>query len=407
MTTKKTVLLKGPLLTKSGYGVHARQIASWLFGHQDSFDITTQILPWGTTPWILDPNEQIGLTGFCVGQLIQAANNKKQFYDISIQIQLPNEWEPFAAGYNVGVTAGVETTTCNPSWITKINQMDLVIVPSDFTKQTFLDTGKVTTPIHVIGESYPDCFDIGTSKTKLSEKLNDTLETDFNFLAVGLLTGNNPENDRKNIQYLLKWFSETFKGITSKVGLIVKTSAGRLTHLDRTMVHNVLNKTLIENKLVEPGVVGPKFYFLHGDLTDIEMKDLYSHYKVKGLINCSKGEGFGLPVLEAAALGLPVLATNWSGYLDFLNKGKFIKFDYKLDGIHPSRIDGEIFVEGAKWANPIDEDVKKKLVKFYNQPEIPQQWAKELQKTIQSEYSSKSVLKLYDNLLLELFNGVS
>ena len=400
--TKKTVLLKGPLLTKSGYGVHARQIASWLFDHQDSFDITTQIMPWGVTPWIVDPNESVN--GLSVGQLVQASNNKKQFYDISIQIQLPNEWEPFAAGYNVGVTAGVETTVSNPGWITKINQMDLVIVPSEFTKQTFLDTGKVTTPIHVIGESYPDLFCLSTEPTKLKEKL-DNLETEFNFLAVGLLTGNNPENDRKNIQYLMKWFSETFKGITSKVGLVVKTSAGRLTHLDRTMVFNVLNKTLIENKLVEPGVVGPKFYFLHGDLTDQEMKDLYTHQKIKGLINCSKGEGFGLPVLEAAVCGLPVLATNWSGYLDFLNKGKFIKFDYKLDSIHPSRIDREIFVEGAKWANPVDEDVKKKLLKFYEKPEIPQQWAKDLQKILQAEYSSKTIKQIYDKTLLDLFRS--
>jgi glycosyltransferase involved in cell wall biosynthesis len=306
----------------------------------------------------------------------------------------------FAAGFNIGVTAGVETTVCNPGWITKINQMDLVIVPSEFVKNTFLNTGKVKTLIHVIPESFPDCFLEEQPKiTTLGEKL-DGLKTNFNFLVVGMLTGNNPENDRKNIQYMMKWFSEAFRGVSEDVGLVIKTSAARQTHLDRTMVQNVLHKTLIENKLVDPSFVCPKFYLLHGDMTDEEMKILYSHKKIKALLNCSKGEGFGLPVLEAACLGLPVIATNWSGYLDFLNKGKFIKLDYKLQDLHQSRLDGQIFVQGAKWAQPVEEDVKTKLVKFYNKPEIPQQWATELKKTIQTDYSFESIKRNYDEILL-------
>ena len=153
----KTVLLRAPLLCNAGYGVHARQIAKWLFRvatetHQ--LDITTEPLPWGRTHIIVDPEAEDGL----IGQIMQATNNKKNFYDVTIQLQLPNEWNPFLGNFNIGVTAGVETDKCNPAWIEAVNRMDMIVVPSEFTKQTFLESGEVKVPIVVIPEAYPESY---------------------------------------------------------------------------------------------------------------------------------------------------------------------------------------------------------------------------------------------------------
>ncbi len=135
----KSVLLRAPVLTLSGYGTHARQIAKWLFrvaSETHQLDITTEPLPWGKTHLMLDPEAEDGL----IGQILQASGNKKNFYDVTIQLQLPNEFNPFLGNFNIGVTAGVETDKCNPAWIDAINRMDMLIVPSEFTKQTFLSS---------------------------------------------------------------------------------------------------------------------------------------------------------------------------------------------------------------------------------------------------------------------------
>ena len=54
------------------------------------------------------------------------------------------------------------------------------------------------------------------------------------------------------------------------------------------------------------------------DFLEEEMTYLYNHPKIKALISMSHGEGFGLPMFEAAYNGLPVIATDWGGQCDFL-----------------------------------------------------------------------------------------
>ena len=196
--TKKTVILRGPVLTESGYGVHARQVARWLFDLADktgNIDVVTEPLPWGQTPWLVDVYAHDGL----VGRLIQAAG-KRDKYDVSLQLQLPNEWNPFLADFNVGITAGVEGDVCNPAWVSAINRMDLVVVPSEFVKNVFANTGEIKTKVVVIPEAFID----SVAKTELPQ-VDLEIPTDFNFLVFGQITGNNPENDRKNMFYTVKW----------------------------------------------------------------------------------------------------------------------------------------------------------------------------------------------------------
>lgn len=388
----KTVLLRAPLLTHSGYGVHARQIAKWLFrvaAETHQLDITTEPLPWGKTHLILDTDAEDGL----IGQIIQASNNKKNFYDVTIQLQLPNEWNPFLGNFNVGVTAGVETDKCNPAWVEAINRMDMVVVPSEFTKQTFLSTGEVKVPLLVVPESYPEVYD---RLEPSAQPLDLGLTTKFNFLIVGQITGNDVLNDRKNIPFTLKWFAETFAG-NPDVGVVVKTNSGAQTQLDKQNVKTVFSKMISE--IQHP--VGPKFYLLHGHMTDEEIYGLYTHPDIKALVTFTHGEGYGLPIVEAAACGLPVIATNWSGHLDIFQGGKFIPVDRMLEIIPQSRVDNQIFMKDSKWAMPIEMDAKRRLKKFQESPQIPQTWAKEHQVRVKSGLSFAAVAQKYSALLEE------
>lgn len=385
----KKVLLRGPVLTQSGYGVHARQIASWLFSRND-LDVEVQALPWGDTPWIIDKDTNSGLIGKLMERSVDPSG---RVYDVSVQLQLPNEWDASLARANIGITAGVETDRCNPAWIDSCNRMTTVIVPSKHTESSLRASGKLDVPLKVIPEAFSEAYlkDVKSSIDDLE------LSTSFNFLMVGQITGNNPENDRKNIFYAVKWFCEAFKDDQS-VGLVIKTNSGRNTTIDRKIVTQTFENLIREVRKSQ----FPRIHLVHGEMTDEEMCSLYKHPKIKGFLTLTRGEGYGLPILEAAASGLPILATGWSGHTDFLSHGNYISFSYKLSPIHQSRVDNKIFVPGSNWAHPIEEDFKKKILKFKSAPSIPKEWAESLKKKILENYSLEKITSMYNESLKEI-----
>lgn len=385
----KKVILRGPALSKSGYGEHTRQVFKYL-NSIEGIDLKVQILPWGITPWHLDPSACNGL----IEEIVKRSDIKKnEKFDVSVQVQLPNEWDSSIANVNIGITASVETDVANPTW-TSVNceKMDHVIVPSAHAKNSLTNSAKTETPIDVVGECYFD------ELLQEPSELDLGLETDFNLLTVGVLTGLTPETDRKNLFYLIKWFTEEFRK-DSNVGLVVKTCQGRETSLDRRSTESMFKKLLKE--LGHDGT--PKIYLLHGDMSRQEMNSLYKHPKINGLVSMTRGEGFGLPLLEAAVAGLPVIATNWSAHTEFLNYGSWVKLDYDLKRVDSTKVDKNIFMPNAKWAEVKEQDFKAKVRKFYNTHVTFRPKAKDMGNNLASAYSWNSISKQYEEKIGSYF----
>lgn len=383
----KKVVIRAPLLSKSGYGEHARQVFKYLLT-VPNIELKAQCVPWGITPWYTSKEDCNGLISEIIKRSKTTPEDK---FDLSLQVILPNEWDATLATKNIGITAGVETDRANPEWCsTHCEKMDLVIVPSEHAKNSLLNSGASTsTPIHVVPESYFE------ELNNEPDDLGLNLKTKFNFLTVGVLTGFTPDTDRKNLLYLIKWFIETFRD-NADVGLVIKTNMGRETTVDKANTTAMLKKVLAE--LGHTGF--PRVYLLHGGMSRQDMNSLYKDKSIKALVSATRGEGFGLPMLEASVAGLPVIATNWSAHTEFMNKGRWVSFEYDLVPIHEKRVDEQIFMPSSKWAMPKESSVKSSLLKFYKKGEqIPREWAAGLASTLKASHSQENITKLYNNLL--------
>ena len=370
------VHIKGPLLSISGYGVHARQICRWAFA-QD-FQVTTDITPWGRTPWYTDRTECDGL----VNKIMEASAPLETKPDYSFQIMLPNEWSPSLAKKNFGVSAIVEADKCNPNWVTACQRMDHVIVPSEFAKKCLVNTGLKSKRVTVIPESYIDsCVQDPTD-------LDLTFDTSNNYLVFGQISGDY-ETDRKNTAITLALLCDLFKD-SPDVGIVLKTNMGSNSSVDRFTTKRKLSN-LVEQVRKSPF---PKVYFLHGYLNEKEVSSLYKHPQVKGLISLTHGEGFGLPLLEAAACGLPVCATNWSAHTEFLNLGEWTKLAGRVEPIPDKKSDKNIWIKGSNWANVDLPSARETISQFVLGAKPP---TEKLQKAVQNRYSFDKIAKGYNS----------
>lgn len=393
MSKLKKVLLRAPLLTNSGYGVHSRQIFKWLVKRED-IELIVECVQWGMTSWILDQDRENGLIRKIMSKSIPY---KKEEIDMSIQVQLPNEWDPKIGKFSVGITAAVETDKCNPKWVECCNKMDHVIVPSTFTKNVIKRSGLLKTKISVVPEWYNANFDNRSLIDKaLSDERFKKIEKDFNVLVVAQLTGQTPETDRKNLVNTLKWTIESLQN-EKNTGLIIKTNFGKGTEIDKDLSRAYLEKVAksFRNNSNFP------IYFIHGNMSDKEIAALYNHKNVKAYALATRGEGYGLPFIEAAISGLPIIATNWSGHLEFLKNDLFHAVDYNLISVDKKKIDGNIFIEGVRWADPIESSFKEKLLNVYKDYSSAKNKSKELKNYIRKNFNSQIITKKYEDLFKE------
>jgi len=343
---KPFLLFRGPVKSRSGYGSHSRDLLEVLY-ESDLFDIKIDSCGWGMNPMTaLEETNQFHkwIESNFITSTIPTP-------DIYIEVTVPNEFQR-KGKFNIGITAGIETTIAPKSWIDGCNKMDLIITTSLFSRDVLLQTvynetekntgklvnqHKIKTPIEILFEGINENIFNNTY-----EKIDLEINEDFAFLFVGHWLNGKLGHDRKDVGMLIKCFNESFKNHENKPALILKTSSANFSIKERENFRKKI-KSIIDQSENPPSI-----YLLFGELSDSEMNNLYNHPKVKCMISITKGEGFGRPLLEFTMTGKPVIASNWSGHKDFLPMDKAIMVGGSLTEVHESSIN-EFIIKGSKW----------------------------------------------------------
>jgi glycosyltransferase involved in cell wall biosynthesis len=391
----KKVLLKGPLLSRSGYGEQSRFALRSLRSRPDLFDIFILNIPWGNTGQVSEVNEETEFIQHTLMRTQMFAQKGGQF-DISVQVTIPTEFEKIAP-YNVGYTAGIETTKVAGQWIDKSNTtVDKIIVVSNHSKKTFEQTKYdvqdqqgnaiknwgLTVPVEAVNYPVRECEPV---------PVDMNFQTTKNFLVVSQW------GPRKNLDNTIKWFVETFRD-DDDAGLVLKTNTASDSIRDREFTSARLSALL--------KATGPrkcKVYLVHGELEPGHLAWLYNHPTMKALINIGHGEGYGLPLFEAAYNGLPLITTTWSGQLDFICKAnkkgkavpKVIKVDYDLQNVQPQAVWPGVIEADSKWAFARETSYKRALTECLEKEAHHRKEAQLLQKHIIENFTKEKMYKQF------------
>jgi glycosyltransferase involved in cell wall biosynthesis len=350
---KPLLVFSAPVSTRSGYGDHARDLALSLI-KMDKFDVKIVSMPWGNTPMNalsnVEPNHKL-----IIDRILKQPLNRP--IDVWVQVTVPQEFQKHGK-YNIGITAGIETTAIPIEWVQGCNNMDLIIVPSIHAKTCIekttyreqdKNTGqvvrehKVTTPVEVLFEGTDtDVFNnVYTPNLDIESEMT-VVKEDFNFLFVGHWLSGELGQDRKDVGMLIKTFLSVFKNKKKRPGLILKTSQATFSVLDRERI-------LSNIRDLKESVSGdlPSIYLLHGDLSSTQMNSLFNHDKISAMVSFTKGEGYGRPLQEFMFSGKPIVAPNWSGHVDFLT-GYGSLMDGEMTPVHKSA-SNNMLLEHSSW----------------------------------------------------------
>tara|TARA_R100001509_G_scaffold158673_1_gene124161 strand:+ start:2444 stop:3721 length:1278 start_codon:yes stop_codon:yes gene_type:complete len=394
----KKVIVKGPLLSQTGYGEQARFALRALRSRPDLFDLYLMNLEWGKSNHVIEDDEERAWIIEQIKKTAQFINSGNAAFDISLQVTIPNEFEKMAP-INVGYTAGIETTKVAPQWLQLTNEnVDKLIVTSNHAKNVFIQT--VTMAQDQNGNKFPYKLDKPVDVVSYPVKPSETKEVeldlphDFNFFVTSQWGA------RKNLENTIRWFVE--ENIDQEVGLVIKTNSIKNSMIDREFTYRRLAALLSPYPERKCSVV-----LLHGYMSEAEMQSLYRHDKIKALINIAHGEGFGLPLFDAAAAGLPIITVGWSGQCDFLfvpekdkkgkikQKAKFLKVDYDIAPVQPEAHWGGVIEPDSSWAHAKEGSYKMALRKMRKEHHIYRGLAKELKKWVNKTFTSENQYKQF------------
>jgi glycosyltransferase involved in cell wall biosynthesis len=368
---KPVCVIQGPVASRSGYGDHCFAIASDII-KWNKFDVKIVPMRWGVCPNTMLDDESRPMVKEIKSRILTGPLTSQP--ELFVQVSIPNEFQPHGK-YNIGVTAGIESTVPKAEWLEGLNRMNLNIVPSTFTKEVFEKTAydkrdertgateklQLNRPIEVVFEGVDT--NVYKKTNTPSEEIDVALEAipeSFCYLFVGHWIQGDLGADRKDVGMLVKIFSEVFKNKKNAPAFILKTSGATFSKIDKA---EILKKI---NDIREP-LSGnlPNIYVIHGDLTPTELNRLYNHPKVKAHVSLTHGEGFGRPLLESTLSGKPLLTTNWSGHIDFLPADLANLLPGALVNVPPSACN-EWLIKEAQWFNANYSIAAQKLEDIFN-----------------------------------------
>lgn len=371
---KPYCVISAPVLTTSGYGARSRDLVKAIHElKKDEWDIEIISQRWGNTPMdYVDYHED----WMWIKALVSPTGQLQRQPDYFFQVTVPSEFMPIGKLFSVGFTAGIETTLCDPSWLEGMNRMNINVVSSNHAKKVFetsvfekkdqqgrvLEVIRNQKPIKVLFEG------VDTNKfykikegesqiTEVSNALSEEVEESFNFLLVGHWLQGDIGEDRKNIGATIRTFFNAFKDQKKKPGLILKTSMVGASVMDREAILRKIDniRKSFESKDL------PNVYLLHGELSEQEMNELYNHDKVKAMLFLTKGEGFGRPLLEFSLCKKPIIVSNWSGHLDFINEEYSSMVGGELTNVHPSAAAKNMILQESMWFSFNEKDAIEKM----------------------------------------------
>ena len=408
---KPVCIFQGPFYTRSGYGDLAMALGKSLLRY-DKFDVMIVPTKWGSCSRRYTPNTSDSLEMELYNKILKQPLTKQP--EIFIQTSIPNEFQT-PAKYNIGVTAGIETTIAKPEWVEGLNRMNMNIVTSVHAKKVFEEASyqkqepnqppgpelKSLKPMEVLFWG-ADTSIYGNDKTfepKVEMELS-SIKEDFNFLFVGQWTSGGLFSDRKDIGNLIKTFLSAFSnmGAKPKPALIIKTSGAAICNMDK---HDMINRlkavrSIVENEKKTKDL--PNVYIIYGELSESEMNALYNHPKVRAHISFTHGEGFGHPLLLSTLSGKPLLVSNWSGHLDFLDVKLCKLLEGEVKQIPGDCVNEWLIKESSWWnVNYIKAEESMKECFYYYRPHIEK--AEELRKRNVEMFSTKAMDKKFWEML--------
>ncbi len=399
--SKTTVVISCPIDTYSGYGARARDFVKAL--DKDKYDVKILAQRWGNTRFgYLEDHKEFELQSMIIPNLTAQP-------DVWIQVTVPNEFQKVGK-YNIGLTAGMETDICPPEWIQGCNNMDLILTSSEHGKSSLVNSGfevqdkntgakqslKVTTEVDVIFEGV-DLEKYFKTDKKAAIELNsnlDTIKESFCYLFVGHWLQGAFGHDRKNVGWTIKAFLETFKNKKNPPALILKTQHANASITDRDTIF----KKIDDIRKTVKGTL-PNIYIVHGELSDSEINELYNHPKVKAMINFTKGEGYGRPLLEFSLTGKPIIASGWSGHLDFLNKEFVTLVGGGLHNVDKSAAQKGLIIEQAQWFQANEAEVGRSLKNVFDKYKKYEELGKRQRHYAKTNFSVEKMAEKLDAIL--------
>ena len=407
---KPLFIISSPFDVYSGYSARSRDLIKAII-ELNKYDVKLLPQRWGDCAWgFCKDNPE---WSFLYDYVLTTPQLPKQ-PEIWMQITVPNEFAPVGK-YNIGVTAGIESNICAADLIEGANRMNLTLISSEHSKQVFQNSKfekrnkqtnqvegiiELNKPIEVLFEGANlDIYLPQEPAIKGASVLSDTIsdiKEDFAYLFVGHWMNGDLGEDRKNVSLLIKSFFETFKNKSKQPALILKTSGAVSSYVDREIILNKIQQ--IKNTVDSKNL--PNVYLLHGEFTDTEINEIYNHPKVKAMVSLTKGEGFGRPLLEFSLVKKPIIVSNWSGHMDFLNPEFVVAINGELKNVHPSAAN-QFLIPESQWFSPYYNEVGNALKDVFENYKNYTEGAKRQAYRSKNEFSWDKMKDKVDSLLTQ------